>query len=201
MTAQDLIALNGERFFEVYNGHPAVNNYGNKERSGTEEMWDEILSAYLQMGKPYMYGIAVDDSHNYHSEGLDFSNSGRGWIMVKAPSLDRNTLIMAMEAGNFYASTGVEFKSIKQKENTIKVSVRPEKGVSYTFQFIGSTEEETGSILATEKGTKATYTMNANERYVRVKVISSKIQKNPYKTGDTEVAWTQPFLAGGRKKL
>ena len=201
MTAQDLISLNGERFFEVYNGHPAVNNYGDEGRSGTEEMWDEILAAYLELGKPCMYGIAVDDSHNYHSQGLDFSNSGRGWIMVKSPELDRGELIEAMEAGNFYATTGVRFKSIVQKGNKISIRVRPEQGITYSIQFIGSTTKQTGSILSTIKGTKGTYTMKPEETYVRIKVISSKTQKNPFKTGDTEAAWTQPFFPGEKKKL
>ena len=37
-----MIQLRGERFFEVYNGHPLVNNEGNKEHANTERMWDII---------------------------------------------------------------------------------------------------------------------------------------------------------------
>jgi hypothetical protein len=34
ITAEDLIALQGERFFEVYNGHPLVHNEGDAEHPG-----------------------------------------------------------------------------------------------------------------------------------------------------------------------
>ena len=201
MTAQDLIALKGERFFELYNGHNAVKNYGDGTRSGTEAMWDEILSAYLTMNKPCMYGIAVDDSHNYHKMGLDFSNSGRGWIMVKAAELSAKALIEAMETGNFYASTGVELRAIRQNKGKISIKVKAQAGVSYTIQFIGSTKEETGRLLYSQEGPKAAYKLQGNESYVRIKVISNKMQENPHQKGDTEVAWTQPFFPGQEKKL
>ena len=201
ITAEDMIALDNERFFEVYNGHNAVNNYGDESRPGTEQMWDDILTAYLQMGKPSMYGIAVDDSHNYHSQGLDFSNSGRGWVMVKASELSAEKIINAMEKGDFYASTGVSLRKIQQKNRKIRISVKPKPGVSYTIQFIGSTQDETGRILQSVEDTKASYTLQEGIAYVRVKVISDKLQKNPHKTGDRECAWTQAFFPGETKKL
>lgn len=69
VSVQDIIELEGERFFEVYNGHPYVNNYGDSLRPGTEEMWDRINAAYWLRGQPLMYGLATDDSHNYHQFG------------------------------------------------------------------------------------------------------------------------------------
>ena len=52
ITAEDLIALMGEQFFEVYNGHPAVNNYGDKIRPGLESMWDIITTRRILQGRP-----------------------------------------------------------------------------------------------------------------------------------------------------
>ncbi|MGI9542382.1 MAG: PHP domain-containing protein, partial [Cyclobacteriaceae bacterium] len=36
---EDMIALRGERFFELYNGHHMVNNLGDSAHMSTEEMW------------------------------------------------------------------------------------------------------------------------------------------------------------------
>ena len=48
------------RLFEVFNGHPTVNNLGGGGVPGLEEVWDRILSS----GK-LLYGIAVDDAHTF----------------------------------------------------------------------------------------------------------------------------------------
>ena len=55
------------KIFEVYNGHPAVRNYGDQDHISTEKMWDQILTHRLINGTDeIIYGIATDDVHNYH---------------------------------------------------------------------------------------------------------------------------------------
>ena len=87
VTLEDMISLKGERFFEVYNGHPMVRNYGDSVHISTEVMWDKINIAYVNRNQPLMYGLATDDSHNYHEFGKAFSNAGRGWVMVESETL------------------------------------------------------------------------------------------------------------------
>ncbi len=111
VSTDDIKNLNGERFFEVYNGHPAVNNEGNEEFESTETMWDLINIHYFKQGKPLLLGIATDDSHNYHEFSEKKSNTGRGWVMVNSDELNYSSLIDAMEKGNFYASNGVYLKT------------------------------------------------------------------------------------------
>jgi hypothetical protein len=122
--ALNMIALSGERFFEVYNGHPAVHNRGDSTHMSTEEMWDLINIAYLENNKPIMFGLATDDSHHYHTKGSQWSNAGRGWIMVRADELRPKSLIEAMEAGEFYASTGVELKELTLDKNKLFIEVK-----------------------------------------------------------------------------
>ncbi|HQU53048.1 MAG TPA: histidinol-phosphatase, partial [Saprospiraceae bacterium] len=107
VSLEDMIALRGEQFFEVFNGHPQVHNQGDSVHIGTEEMWDLVNIAYLRQGKPMLYALGTDDSHNYHRMGRQWSNSGRGWVMVYANELTPEAIIEALEAGSFYASTGV----------------------------------------------------------------------------------------------
>jgi hypothetical protein len=65
VTAEDLMDLHGERFFEVYNGHPLVHNAGDSLHPSTERIWDLVLTHRLTSGLDVMYGIAVDDAHHY----------------------------------------------------------------------------------------------------------------------------------------
>ncbi|SFA88552.1 CehA/McbA family metallohydrolase domain-containing protein [Algoriphagus aquimarinus] len=197
ITPEDIIALDGERFFEVFNGHPQVHNYGDSLRPSMEVLWDKVQSAYLQANKPLLYGLAVDDAHNYHVFDENSSNPGRGWVMVLSESLEPASLVEAMERGDFYSSTGVTLESVDFDGKTLSVGVQPEQGVTYTIQFFGtkkSNPEASGVLLKDEQGQKASYTLDADDMYVRAKIISSKLKENPYQLGDTEVAWTQPVL-------
>ena len=107
VSTEDMKKLNGERFFEVYNGHPAVNNQGNDTFNSTETMWDLINIYYYTEGKPLLLGIATDDSHNYHEFSDKMSNTGRGWVMVDSKKINTSSIIEAMERGDFYASLHV----------------------------------------------------------------------------------------------
>jgi len=197
ITPEDIIALDGERFFEVYNGHPQVHNYGDSLRPSMEVLWDKVQVAYLQEEKPLLYGLAVDDAHNYHVFDENSSNPGRGWVMVLSESLEPASLVEAMERGDFYSSTGVALESIDFDGKKLSVGVQPEEGVTYAIKFFGtkrSNPEASGVLLKEEQGEKASYTLEAGDMYVRAKIISSKPKENPYQLGDTEVAWTQPVL-------
>jgi len=100
------------RFFEVYNGHAMVNNHGDGLRAGTERMWDVILSLRLAAGETPIYGLANDDAHHYAASQETVARPGRGWVAVRAPRLAPHALIDALEAGDFYASTGVELRDV-----------------------------------------------------------------------------------------
>lgn len=195
ISVEDMKALKGERFFEVFNGHPMVNNYGDSTRMSTEDMWDQINLAYLERSQPLMYGLATDDSHHYHKFGGQFSNSGRGWIMVKAKSLDPESLIEAMEIGDFYASTGVILKSLTQTNGNLEIEIAPQAGVSYTTHFIGVKRgEHSAEILKSIDGTTASFDLTEDLLFVRARVVSDKRKDNPFQEGDFEMAWTQPVI-------
>ena len=193
VTADDIKQLDGERFFEVFNGHPYVNNYGDSIHDSTEKMWDQVNIAYHAMGKPLLLGIATDDSHHYHKFGSQWSNAGRGWVEVKAKELTPSSIINAMEAGDFYASTGVELRDVNFENNQLYVQIKARKRINYEIQFIGVRENSMNSeILEKTEGTEATFELPEDILFVRAKIISDKLKENPYKEGDYEVAWTQP---------
>lgn len=195
ITVDDMIALKGERFFEVYNGHPLVHNYGDSVHLSTEAMWDEINIAYANRNQPLMYGLATDDSHSYHQFGSSFSNAGRGWVMVQAKNLNTESIIEAMEAGRFYASTGVALKRLSFEDNVLKIAVAGEEGVLYQIDFIGIAKKDNKPhVVKVVFGTGATIKVTDEYLFVRAKITSSKKKPNPFQEGDVEMAWTQPVL-------
>ena len=215
---EDLIALRGEKFFEVYNGHPAVRNEGDAAHPSTERMWDILLAERLSEGEEVLYGIATDDSHEYDEWGLGHVNPGRGWVMVRAEALDAEALIRAMEAGDFYGSSGVTLDAIHASSEGLSLTIRAEPGVEYRTQFIGTRRDydrsrlavpiededgasvlhrysdEIGVVLAEVQGAEPSYALSGNEIYVRARVVSTKLKENPYREGEFETAWVQPVL-------
>jgi hypothetical protein len=193
ISTQNIIDLDGERFFEVYNGHPIVNNYGDSLHPGTERMWDDINIAYVNKGKPLLYGLASDDSHNYHLFGPQNANAGRGWVMVRSKELTPAALITALEAGDFYASTGVALRELFVTNNILHVEVEPERDIFYNIDFIGVRKGETKSkILASFPGPKGQFEITNDYLFVRAKVTSTKKRTNPISEDENEVAWIQP---------
>lgn len=210
--AEDLMRVRGERFFEVYNGHPAIHNEGDATHPDTERIWDIVLSWRLAiLGLEPLFGVAVDDSHNYHEIGRANSNSGRGWIVVRSKSLAAAPLVEAMEKGDFYASTGVRLKEMVRTGDTLSVEAEAEPGVTYKIQMVGTRkaffqrpeggpdkfvidESKIGRVFAETEGPSATYKLKGDELYVRAKVTSSKPQKNAVHTNEFERAWSQPLI-------
>ena len=192
---EDMKKLNGERFFEVYNGHPAVNNQGDEFHHDTETMWDLINIHYHKQGKPSMYGIATDDSHSYHEFSAKKSNTGRGWIMVNSKTLSPRALISAMENGDFYASTGVALKKIQTDSKNLFIEIMPEQGVNYEIVFMGyRKDQDEAQILKKEKGIKASYAFKEDDIFVRATVYSDAKKDSPAGTTETKKAWTQPLF-------
>lgn len=214
VTAEDLIALEGERFFEVYNGHPLVNNHGDDVHPSTERMWDIVLAHRLAQGRDMMYGLATDDAHHYHQSATDRANPGRGWVVVRAAELEPQAIVKAMERGEFYASTGVSLRDVRFAGDTLLVEIEGEPGITYETQFIGTRRgfdtrseeqldeegrpvtrrysDEIGGVLQATHGTEAAYVMQGDELYVRARIISSRAKADGHAPDERETAWTQP---------
>jgi hypothetical protein len=226
--AEDFFYLDhkpGEGFFEIYNGHPGVANHGDHLHSSTERMWDIVLSKRLgELNRSIVYGMAVDDAHEYTAWGVGETNPGRGWIMVRAKNLTPNSIVEAMKQGDFYNSTGVTLKALNVGPGALSITVDEEPGVQYTIQFVGTRKSadlmgrrkhvphthegnrehfhqevysysaDVGTVLKSVKGPSATYRLTGDEIYVRARVISTAPHPNPFAKGEVKMAWTQPLL-------
>jgi hypothetical protein len=176
ITADDLLKLRNDKLFEIYNGHPEVNNLGGGGLPGLEEMWDIILTN----GK-LLYGIAVDDAHHFKRPwNARASRPGRGWVYVRAERLSVQAILSALERGDFYASTGVELADYEASERRISVKVKETGRSRYRIQFIGNN----GRLLKEATTGAATYDIQGSEGYVRARVLES----------NGGMAWMQPIL-------
>ena len=207
ITAQDMAEIVQEQFFEIYNGHPGVNQLGDDEHISIEKMWD--VANYMRLDKlqsPPLYGIATDDCHEYH--GRPGSRPGRGWVMVKSRFLTPEYLIRSLREGEFYASSGVSLAEMKFSAEEgehgmgrLSLMVEPESEQEFTVQFIGSLRSEPdgeeedkaiGVVLRETKGNSASYDLTGDELYVRAVVTSTADHPDPSLAGQKLQAWTQP---------
>jgi hypothetical protein len=180
ITRDELMQVRNTRLFEVYNGHPLVNNLGGGGVPGLEEVWDAILSS-----GQLLYGIAVDDAHTFKQPGNpDVPGPGRGWIVVRAPRLDARTMLEAIERGEFYASTGVTLDDVQLGTERVSVTVKPSNVSKYRIQFIG----KGGRVLHEALTPTASYTIQGNEGYVRARVLES----------NGRMAWIQPVMVAAK---
>jgi len=167
--------------------------------------------------------LAPADGHSYHRMPSRDPEPGRGWVMVLAPELTASALIESLEAGRFYASSGVQLEKVTSSSEGLNVIIHGEAGVTYKTEFIGTRKgvslasepvrdaegnelpvtrrysDEIGKVLATAEGTHAKYDCLGNELYVRAKITSSKLHANPSELGDFECAWVQPVRGPGTK--
>lgn len=217
ITAEDLMRVRGENFFEVYNGHPSVYNEGDDIHASTERMWDIINARRLtEFDLPLLYALATDDGHNYHNIPSRASEPGRGWVMVLSAFLSPEALIESLEAGRFYASSGVTLEEVTSSSQSLKVVVRPDPGATYRIDFIGTRKNfdsssepvrdkdgtelpvtrryssEIGQVFKSVNDATAFYEFTGDELYVRARITSSRKHPNPGAPGEFERAWTQP---------
>src|SRR5262249_9637355 len=143
---------------------------------------------------------------------------GRGWIMVRARHLTPESILNAIEAGDYYASSGVTLREVRYtpESRVLELAIEPERTARDTTQFIGTKKgydaarkpglgkegkplpvtqhysDDVGRVLATVEGTAARYELTGDELYVRAVITSTEPPENPSFANQRRQAWTQP---------
>ena len=205
VSAQDMLPVKDLRLFEVYNGHPSTNNFGDSTHPSTEAIWDELLTNGM-----VIYGVASDDTHHLQSFSPSMANPGRGWLMVNASQLAPNEIVTALVNGDFYASSGVFLSRCDKDSLSYSVEAdtartrqelsslpsvlgRPvsEGTAGYKLEFVGPY----GEVLAGVSGTEGTYTVRNSDAYVRARVtLTVQADDDTY---EEYYAWGQPVFNEG----
>ncbi|MEX2281108.1 MAG: hypothetical protein WEE89_01345, partial [Gemmatimonadota bacterium] len=94
--------------------------------------------------------------------------------------LDPTAIANAIEAGQFYASTGVELEDLVVEARAMEVKIKPEVDFKYMIEFIG----DNGKVLQRTTGLRARYALIPGTTYVRARITDS----------GGRAAWIQPVF-------
>ena len=205
VTVDDLRPQRHCRLFELYNGHPRVNNDGDADHLSTEAMWDDLLT-----NGRISYAVASDDAHNFAAWSADHSNPGRGWVMVRAGQLTGDAVATALDTGDFYASSGVflhdvaidpdEYRVVVDVDSTraeicreLAAGQRLPDGypTGLTIEFVGPG----GTVVARSQRAEASHPRTPESAYLRARVTWVEPGSEH---GVGYRAWTQPAFQDGR---
>jgi hypothetical protein len=100
LTERDIQEMGAVDAIEVYNGVAADHN-------DSADSW-HITDVFLGRDVRYLT-YAADDYHGVRGR----SDFGRGWVWVKAESLEPEQLLAALKAGHFYSSTGPQIFDVE----------------------------------------------------------------------------------------
>lgn len=206
LTADDVFPVRQLHLFELHNGHPSVNNWGDADHPSTEQMWDDLLTRGM-----LIYGVSSDDAHTFQTLTRRASNPGRGWVMVRADTLTADAITQAMQAGEFYASSGVFLHSLERGPElyAIRVDVTATMNEVGKWEVLGHQVDAGvtgfridilgpgGVNLATAAGSALEYRIRADDDYVRARITFTRAL--PDGGFERYYAWTQPFFSDERQ--
>lgn len=139
--------------------------------------WDELLALGLRLN-----ALAVDDVHWKHN------SQGRGYVMVRAKSLDESSILEAIRRGHFYSSTGpkiADLRMVHHEDGQPSLRVHCSPCSTITFYASGPRgrrfEAVPGRLLDA-----ATFPLRAEQVYLRVECRDAQ----------GGVAWSNPIYVG-----
>jgi hypothetical protein len=162
------LARRGARLVEIANVQFASWNAGDGVAPSMEALWDAALASGVDL-----WAVASDDAHSYDVAGP--YPAGGGWVMVQAER-EPASIVAALAAGRFYASTGVSLARAEQDGADLVVEISPQSEGRHRIAFY-----ENGAQVAEADGPAARRAVPARG-YVRAVVTRH----------DGAKAWVQP---------
>gem|GEM_PF-6882561 len=173
VTLLDMIWTTSLTAIELYN----ANTIG-KDAGG---IWNSVNNARVGGNREPVWGIAVDDAH-------EFDDIGKTWVMVRAPELKKDAVLQALRDGSFYAVKGPisisdVIKDIFVSADGKTISVTMNDGIEggYKAKFVRPNARD---IEVKEKLKTYTYEVQWNDMWVRVEIDFDNGAK----------VWIQPFV-------
>ncbi|MBI2302887.1 MAG: CehA/McbA family metallohydrolase [Armatimonadetes bacterium] len=128
------------------------------------DRWDMLLAKGRRV-----WGFADDD---FHAPG----HGPRGWNMVRANARTPDAIVEALQAGRFYASTGVTIEAVELVGNVLTITAPDAEEIRFVGRW--------GAVVAFGGAGEASYEIRGSEGYVRAEC---------YGRG-RHAAWTQPVF-------
>ena len=115
--------------------------------------------------------------------------------MVRAGNCSAEDLILAMRAGDFYASSGIELREISYDADSrvLNIDIEPVDGATFTTEIIALRGKEAPAEVVKEySGLRVQHSLDDRDLYVRAMIKSDQPHPNPTYKGQVQQAWTQP---------
>ena len=122
---ENYLQYEGLTAFEIYNHGCEVASGDGDDRAH--------YAALLNHGKR-LFCIATDDNHNAGGE----SDAMGGFTMIKAPILAYDAIIKALDAGDYYCSTGPEIHDLYLEDGRLCLDCSPVRRIALQCKGIGS---------------------------------------------------------------
>jgi PHP domain-containing protein len=165
LTLADAETLNAAHAIEVYNALSAWEDRG--------ESWH---FSDLLLGRGHRLGIyAADDAHFQPQD----PPGCQAWIHLRAETLDPDTLLTALKAGHYYASTGPQIHHVQLDNDHIHIHCSPASRIVVTGSRPGK------QLRAGHDLTEATLPLEmfTTSPYLRVTIVDTTDHR----------AWTNPI--------
>ena len=207
----DLIALPQIRLFELNNNGIDGKYKAHPQGWKPEQFWDVVNAYRASHDQSLLLGMGSDDRHSY-------VKPAKAWSVVRAANLCVIDLLEAIQAGDFYASNGLDFEEIQFDGKTLSVKIDVREEGKYRIQFFGTKKDydptsriievaegpgcptrkidiysdSIGCVLDTVAGTEGSYTLKPEDLYVRAKIV--KVSDDLQDDWQSEpAAWSQPY--------
>ncbi len=168
VTYRDLLGMRGHIGLEVFNYTCEV-GIG---RGTSDETWDALLAR-----GEHCLGFAVDDAHMHYPDALG------GWIMLKSANTEAESIISAIMAGAFYASSGPSIEDVTFHDGHVTVRCSPCQSVHVICPQPGA---GTNSRRSGPTATPITeVTLPVSEKWATLRIECVDLQGRR--------AWTNPF--------
>jgi hypothetical protein len=119
---EQIVCYKGLFAMEIYNT--------GAEKEGICEYNSQLYDLLLRNGKN-LRCVAADDNHNYHPMDDPRSDSFGGFVMINADKLDHNSVISALENGDFYSSTGPLINELYMENGYVCVNCSEAKKIRF----------------------------------------------------------------------
>lgn len=213
----------GIRFVEIGNNNTSWAYI--PEAWTPEQLWDIVNAYRAKRDEPSLLGTGTDDSHGVFRDDYRPFHS---WTRVLSDRLETNAILTNLLAGRSYISTGLEFSHIAFDGKTLEVKLAPQVEGEYRIEFIGTKQDydetskliqtdgkdgrptrtiecwsqEIGRVFAQIDGLEGSYTLKADDLYVRAKAYrlgaGTVDHGKAYKISplSADGAWSQPYRPG-----
>ena len=160
-TAQEILALPDIGLMELWNSGCAVDNGIDTHAA----YWDEVLCSGRKM-----YGVAVDDGHYPHHNGL-------GYVRVRAEK-NPSSILDALRRGAFYASCGPEIYDFYLEDDKAVIFCSPVEIIRFRHFRVPYMECRVSGVMAHQTAVRK------GTNYIRAEIVDAQ----------GRMAWTNPIF-------